>query len=701
MAYSLLVNTYQTLTTTGATAGINTTGVTLLIVAAHWRTDGPGEPSLTDSKTNTWTPLTMRGSSASGVRLYYCQGGSVGLGHTFTLTGGTFQGAIHVAGYSGPSAGPFDQENGAVTSVDASQLNTGSVTPANANSLVIAALSARWWADAPFIGSPMTMIHSQLGEAGVDTTSALAHVIQTTAAAVNPLWGWFNDADAATAIAVFSLGSSGMSGTVDGLFGAMSATASGYMDVVGTGVGQFGALAASGTDTITPSGDGVGIFGALSAVGVGTASSPGYAIIAHTQGAMVTKGTTPAIDTSGADLLVVNTTQYADSSKAALTDFYSNTWTPLNVVSGPGAYERLYYVRGGTVGPGHTFTWGPTDGSSFYGAIQVAAFRGSPPSPLQSQNGFEAQSVTSIKPGAVVPSQGGALIVCGIQNADGISTLAIDSGFTIADRTLPQSGITSGGALAYLFQSAAVPVNPQWTWPETGWDQATAIAVFAGTISENFVNASVSFGALLADASGGMAAVGDGVGAFGALAADVTGGQVGDGSVVGVFGPLAAEGIGASAPPIAIISGSFGPMTAAGAGFMQATAHVFTTNTTTKGFVVNINPTGVRTLVLQEVPGEGPAPASYPLTATIHYSGLDFAYHENAGTVLDNYVDPAGRFTQRCVVCRIPALPEMTVFFRPDVTGTRAEVIFELGDVFADLSMVNAHMTAYTVYIAR
>lgn len=65
------------------------------------------------------------------------------------------------------------------------------------------------------------------------------------------------------------------------------------------------------------------------------------------------------------------------------------------------------------------------------------------------------------------------------------------------------------------------------------------------------------------------------------------------------------------------------------------------------------------------------------------------------GTELPPYVDPAGRFSQRCIRPDVPADCPFTVYLRPDADGKRQEVVFELGR----LSLPAAHSGPYTARI--
>lgn len=90
--------------------------------------------------------------------------------------------------------------------------------------------------------------------------------------------------------------------------------------------------------------------------------------------------------------------------------------------------------------------------------------------------------------------------------------------------------------------------------------------------------------------------------------------------------------------------------------------------------------------------------ASYPpLTATVSLNGRSYVFREDQGTDLGDFVSDIGGFTQRCVRSEVAGCP-LTIFFRPDRTSDRAEVVFELGHLF---HATPANLGAYTVVIQR
>ncbi len=214
MAYSLVAHVGAKSTNgAGFTSGsINTSGADLLIVMVG--NFSGTQPTLTDSvgaSSNTWTALTRQdsGSGSSGL-IYYAKNATVGSGHTFTLTGANSFASMEVQAWSGSDlTAPFDVENGANESSSLTSLQTGSVTPANNGSLIVAGLCLRGLSvsgDTATIGSGFTDLDQQVGVSSQCLGSALAYLVQGTAGAVNPTWSWTHVDSADAVIAVFKPG---------------------------------------------------------------------------------------------------------------------------------------------------------------------------------------------------------------------------------------------------------------------------------------------------------------------------------------------------------------------------------------------------------------------------------------------------------------------------------------------------------------
>ena len=85
------------------------------------------------------------------------------------------------------------------------------------------------------------------------------------------------------------------------------------------------------------------------------------------------------------------------------------------------------------------------------------------------------------------------------------------------------------------------------------------------------------------------------------------------------------------------------------------------------------------------------------LSAVVTLGGQSFTFNESTGRDLGDLVSAIGGFTQRCVLSSAINCP-LTIYFRPDRTSDRVEVVFELG---ACLSGVPLNLGAYNAKIYR
>lgn len=192
-------------------------------------------------------------------------------------------------------------------------------------------------------------------------------------------------------------------------------------------------------------------------------------LVASTSAAGASGGTTGAVDTTGANFLIVHVSGLVSGNPS---DSNLNTWhTAVNRIVG-GVSSCIFYAYNATAGSGHTFTYGGTVTS-----FEVMAFSGVDFSadPLITTSSATGSGITSIQPGTV-GSTDPMLCISGLTYVQ-TSTISIDSGFVITDQFALSPGVYYGGAAAYLVQSAAGNENPTWSW--TGVDSPmTTIAGF-------------------------------------------------------------------------------------------------------------------------------------------------------------------------------------------------------------------------------
>lgn len=185
-----------------------------------------------------------------------------------------------------------------------------------------------------------------------------------------------------------------------------------------------------------------------------------YALVAHTIGAPTTRNgiTTPSIDTTGADLIVIGVGSY--QTAPTLTDSKGNVWTALTK-SASNAVSQIYYCQSPTVGAGHTFT---VTGTNTYSNLSVAAFSGSVASP------FDVLSVanstgTTVNPGSITPSADNELVFF-----IGCSQTGTAESFSVGtlDSLASGSSVNVGIADGYVIQTTAAAINPTFTATSNG-----------------------------------------------------------------------------------------------------------------------------------------------------------------------------------------------------------------------------------------
>jgi lysophospholipase L1-like esterase len=308
-----LVSSSAVANNTGTTTGIDTTGATLLVAAVTYFSSG----TLTDSKGNTWTALTARGGFGFE-QIYYCVSPtSVGTGHTISYSGGFT--VLQLLAFSGVAA--FDKTAGA------NGLTPGSITPTNANELVITLVQDHGTGN-DFTSAPagFTLTGHVSGNTSNNFATGVAYQIQTSATAANPTWTETGSGDApgSTIAAFTATGGGGGGATTYTLSGPSSgATGSPSTNFTVQAVGTLG----SGV-TITPHTSGTGTFSPTSVtLAAGTNTS---ATFTYTPGA----SETATITTTNSSTLTDPSSASYTSSSATATAYTLTGPTPRMGVRG-------------------------------------------------------------------------------------------------------------------------------------------------------------------------------------------------------------------------------------------------------------------------------------------------------------------------------------------------------------------------------
>lgn len=278
-----------------------------------------------------------------------------------------------------------------------------------------------------------------------------------------------------------------------------------------------------------------------------------YSLIANTFSPGASGGsTTPSINTTGADLIVVGIVQ-TRLNTATLTDSKSNIWTAIGTLQNSGQEAvQLFYCSPPTVGSGHTFT---VTGTSSFSSAFVQAFSGSASTPLDQQTGNNSGAAAlSIASGSITPTQDNEVICVMYGNEGSAGSQAMDSGVTITD-IQGISGPAWGSSMGYKVQTAAAAINVTGS-TATNATNSIAIASFkapAPNISVNLVavDAAGSPASLGAGPAPSLTAV-SGAGSATALALKVDVPL----SIVSGAGSAATFGISANSANLPIVSGS-------------------------------------------------------------------------------------------------------------------------------------------------
>jgi|NGEPerStandDraft_6_1074524.scaffolds.fasta_scaffold120595_1 hypothetical protein len=200
----------------------------------------------------------------------------------------------------------------------------------------------------------------------------------------------------------------------------------------------------------------------LGALGVGllaprNARAATFSPLAHAGGGCGPSSpqTTAAIDSSGADLLILGLVWDSSSLAGDLIDSKGNTWTALTSKATP--MVQIWYCKPSTVGSGHTVTVDNHTGGGLYLSAYLAAFSGSSPTPFDLENGANN---TATSPGSITPSQSNELVIA--VASSGSSAPTVDANMTLLNNNAVSGGTYWGGGMAYRIQITAAAINPVW-----------------------------------------------------------------------------------------------------------------------------------------------------------------------------------------------------------------------------------------------
>ncbi len=178
------------------------------------------------------------------------------------------------------------------------------------------------------------------------------------------------------------------------------------------------------------------------------------ALLTHTskQGSSTTV-TTNAIDTSGANLIVVMRCMQNEQN---MTDSASNTWTSAVNLSNT-SETRMLYCLAPTTSTTHTFTQ-----TGSFPALAVACFSGvKTSSPLDQTASHGVNTSTTNATGSITPSENNELLVFGDADA-WTGSVSVNVG-AILEQLALVGGTSFAISIGYEIQTTATARNVTWT----------------------------------------------------------------------------------------------------------------------------------------------------------------------------------------------------------------------------------------------
>ena len=185
-------------------------------------------------------------------------------------------------------------------------------------------------------------------------------------------------------------------------------------------------------------------------------------------------GTSAAIDTTGATLLVVIVGWYGGGTMPVLSDSKTNTYTGTSDPASGGnlSSQRVYYKVSPVVGTGHTFTLVSSSSSP---VMHVYAF--SNVASYETHLGVGQLSGASLPTGSITPTKSGALFVSGICGINAVTDTITPAGFTVTTKGVVPS-VNMQGSAAWYVQTTAAAVNATWNFSPSQGNASAHTIVF-------------------------------------------------------------------------------------------------------------------------------------------------------------------------------------------------------------------------------
>lgn len=405
----------------GMSGQIDTRTANFIAIHVAWYPGGAvPDVAVSDTMGNTWVPLSKGTSQNIAGQVWYCANPVTASGHGFFATGTQTYPSIQVTAWKTGAAAPYDART--IIGVTVSPATPSAVTPAQPGSLLLATIAHETNGGfTPTIGSgftvgPMSPYTSAQAEGG-----AQAYLVQGAVAPVTASWAYL---------------ASGTGGAVASLTAFAPAPPATGDQAITTGT------IASSTGLLGPR---IVSF---------------WKLVKYLHFDTNGTGTSPAIDTTGVDLIVIHR-GYDASASVTVTDSYGNTWVwPAGTTKG-GTAADLGYARppnASFVGAGHTFTF--TGGTKVN--ADILCFAGSQPSPKDGSNDSLATGTSVSVALSPSPSVDNELILSGLAWSP---VASVPNAYPSGGYDVYVTGLTAsrvGTGVVWLEQQTAAAYTAAW-----------------------------------------------------------------------------------------------------------------------------------------------------------------------------------------------------------------------------------------------
>ena len=185
-----------------------------------------------------------------------------------------------------------------------------------------------------------------------------------------------------------------------------------------------------------------------------------------------TNATTSAMDSTGADTIIVSVQTYNTTVPlTAISDSKSNSFVQLSHNNFSVYDQRIFLCRNPTVGASHTFSF--STGGASYAVVSAAAFSGV--GVLSANDYMNATSVSSVSAGPLTATSNGCLFYFSIGTGSTVTQSSVSGGFTEITDVAGVPGNYMGLHTSYRIQSTAASETPTSTLSGTDTMNATLL----------------------------------------------------------------------------------------------------------------------------------------------------------------------------------------------------------------------------------